>query len=312
MPVLLSVLAVSSSPVAWSLWMTTGQPALPAVEPASPTSASTTAPAANAPSPGPGTHPTTVPSVAPAPGSTNPGVSMHVHYPPAAPATQAPPAGSSVDPEPRPTDSDPNSPKPDNEGPSQDTHESDETTRPYVLGGSDTAWGGFGGLHVKPSSLGGRAGLFVGGGGGLFVRTAHLGVNVGVAGYGLTVSSTRIDDGSGERRHVDLSYGGLTLGLGYVAPRFFELGAKTLVGVGSVCAFGSTMAASEDADASRCTLAGAVLVVEPEAVAYIRFSEHFRLVLAAGYRFTLPPWENPRARELSGVGGTVGFEWGTF
>ncbi|MEE9386024.1 MAG: hypothetical protein V3V08_21650 [Nannocystaceae bacterium] len=181
----------------------------------------------------------------------------------------------------------------------------------YLLGGNATRWGGFGGLHLRFAGVGGSFGMFVGGGGGLHFRTGNIGATVGAAVYGLTLSSTRVDDGTGQRRNIDLGYGGIVLGMSYVAPKFWEVGGRTLLGGGGLCMFGAGQADATGLDRG-CTLSGTVMVIEPEAVTHLRLTERFRMTLALGYRFTIPPWEQSRRRSLSGPSGLIGFEWGAF
>lgn len=134
---------------------------------------------------------------------------------------------------------------------------------------SDIRFGGFGGPIVEYSTVNDQAVVDVGGGGGLLINDFF----VGGYGMGSEVGTLQID---GSSYDLEMRHGGLWLGYSYNAHKLIHPYASIRLGGGELTAENTSSTKFEDS----------FFTVSPDLGFELNLATWFKVVAAAGYRFT--------------------------
>ena len=195
-----------------------------------------------------------------------------------------------------------------------------------IFGSDEFTNGGFGAFEMKPGSINGKAGLFLGGRGGWIIN--HV-FSIGGGGFGL-VSKPEIgrfsDGGADTTLSLNFGYGGLIFEYTNNSFKAIHFTVNTLIGAGGA-SYKQTNSLDTDEDEddhSWDSKLGSTtfFVVEPSITAEINVHKYFRVAIGASYRFVSgvdlahyvgnDAVVKTSAKDLSGFNGVISFKFGKF
>lgn len=194
-----------------------------------------------------------------------------------------------------------------------------------IFGSDGFTNGGFGAFEMKPGSINGKAGLFLGGRGGWIIN--HV-VSIGGGGYGL-VTKPEIGrftaNGADTTLSLNFGYGGLIFEYTNNSFKALHFTVNTLIGAGSASykQINSLDADMENDNEWDNKLGSSTFfVVEPSITAEINVLSYFRVAIGASYRFVSgvdlahyvgnSAVVKTSAKDLSGFNGVISFKFGKF
>ena len=170
-----------------------------------------------------------------------------------------------------------------------------------IKGDHEHEHGGFGGPVVKITTFDFEPGILVGGRGGWILD--HQ-LTVGGAGYGLAKNLRKEDGDYSENSQLGFGYGGFELGFIFGSDKLVHGSLHALIGGGGLSLW--------DPDAET-TDSGSYFVFEPELNLELNVTKFFRIGLGVGYRLVAgDDFYEYDYLDLSGVTGTLAFEFGKF
>lgn len=162
--------------------------------------------------------------------------------------------------------------------------------------------GGFGGLRLRPSGIGGDFGMFVGGGGALTIGR----VAIGAAGFVLAGYSGQFG-WTHDLTTLQVGYGGLNVEAVFASTGILDFWAGGLIGGGGACLL------RDETEEPTCLDWTPMFVGEPEIGMLVNLARWVRLGISASYRFVATEsWRGPENFQLAGPTGTLRFDFGHF
>ncbi len=194
--------------------------------------------------------------------------------------------------------------------PADDDNARSYTGPPTLLGSRPLAFGGYGGVDVRWSRLGGRDALLVGGEAALLID--HR-LALGVGGYGLASLVPGPRSSRGNRSYLGLGYGGLVVRHNFVNQRLVYLSVGTLVGAGGVGFFEAVDEYEYEYEYDEAEFdADPFFVVEPSLGIHLNVTRWMRVGASVSYRLSEGiDCEGFTDRDFRGAaaGGHVQFGW---
>lgn len=196
-----------------------------------------------------------------------------------------------------------------------------------IFGNDEFSNGGFGAFEMKPGSVKGKAGLFLGGRGGWIIN--HV-FSIGGGGYGL-VSKPEIGKftagGLDTTLSINFGYGGLIFEYTNNSFKAFHFTVNTLVGAGGasykqINQYNEDENQDNEYEWDEKLGSSTFFVVEPSITAEINVLSYLRVAIGASYRFVsgldLAHYVDNKAvvkttaKDLSGFNAVISFKFGKF
>ena len=166
----------------------------------------------------------------------------------------------------------------------QNEEQSDDQELNTIFSGKKITHGGYGGMSVNYSQLGGRDALLVGARGAWII---NHGIGIGIGGYGITNDIRSDLYGDGSQFQLAGGYGGLLIEPIIAAKSPVHVSLPVIIGAGGIAYVYSPWASAGSQYENAYTLdADAFFVVEPGVELELNMVRFFRISLGAYYRYT--------------------------
>jgi len=177
-----------------------------------------------------------------------------------------------------------------------------EQQQPEVLLGDPIVHGGYGGPRVAFGRVAAREAVIVGGEGGWIVNHRFI---LGGAGYGL-VTNQPAPGVYSATEDLTMGYGGCLIGYTLMPQRLVHATFTALIGAGGLGTKGRMHGGNSD-------LGDTFFVLEPTATVELNVARHFRVGVAASYRWVRGvETEGMKNGDLSGLFGSMVLKFGKF